>query len=41
MNTKEETITEAEIFEPEQTPAVFGAETIEELTSGKGDEDDG
>jgi len=41
VNEKKETITEAEIFEPEQTQAVFGAETIDELTGGKGDEDDG
>lgn len=41
MNKKEETITEAEIFEPEQTQAVFGTETIDELTGGKGDEEDG
>lgn len=38
MNDK---ITEAEIFEPAEAPAVFGAETIDELTGGKGDDDDG
>lgn len=41
MNEKKETITEAEIFEPDLTPPVFGVETIDELTGGKGDDDDG
>lgn len=37
----EEKITDAEIFEPDLTPAVFGAEILDELTGGKGDDDDG
>lgn len=33
-------IEEDEIFEPYEGDQTFGAETIEELTGGKGDDDD-
>ena len=33
-------IDEDEIFEPYDGDQAFGAETIEELTGGKGDDDD-
>lgn len=36
-----DTITESEIFEPSEAPAIFGPDTIDELTGGKGDDDDG
>lgn len=41
MLDEKEKITDAEIFEPDLTPPVFGVETIDELTGGRGDEDDG
>lgn len=40
MLDEKEKITDDEIFEPDLTPPAFGAETIEELTGGKGDDDD-